>query len=321
MEWLDRFRRGKDDGDGQAGGAAGSPEGHGGPLPTLTEEDRSVILQMVQQEFAQHGREVVPDGRGGLHGIDGRAYGTGNIEASLRLTPREHWHEVVANHVRIMDSTIDSPGARSLAEVRDRVYLRLREQSRLPSPPDYGSPVLPGIVGMVAIDHPEHTEELGGIDSFGSWEEIEPLAIENIRRLPPMQHAPVPVDANRPDTTIHVFDTTDFFGPSRIYALDQLTARIGSPEPALGLLVIVPNRHVIALHEIRGEGGMLAMNGMVNLALAQYNERPGALSPHVFYVGADGRREQVTEHTEDRITVQIRGAIAETFAAVGLGGE
>ncbi|WP_420114695.1 hypothetical protein [Pseudactinotalea sp.] len=309
MGWWDKLRK-KDDGAGPAGEPAG-------PSP-LTDADRAAIVQQVQREFAQMGREVVADGQGGLRGMDGRAFGTGNLEAQLERLPRDRWHELIANHVRIMDSTIDAPGPGSLAEVRDRLYLRLRAASALPQAPDYDSPVLPGIIGMVTIDHPEHTEELGGLSGLGTWDEIRPIALENIRALPPMRHDPVAADSERTEAVVHVFVTDDFFGPSRFLALDQLLEQIGSTGQAPGLLVAIPHRHMIAIHEVAGQGTLAAMNGMVNLANGQFSSNPGAITPEVFYVAADGHSQQVTHRSDGSVTVRIDGAIAEAFTALGL---
>lgn len=312
MGWMDKFRKKDDDGAARQGGQ--------GSLPgELTDADRAAILHLTQQAFAERGREVVPDGRGGLHGADGRSFGTANLEATLRQAPREHWRAIVANHVRIMDGTIDQE-ARSLDEVRTQVYLRLREQAALPRSPDYDSRVLPGIVGMVAIDYPEHTEELGNIDALGSWEEIRALAMENIRRLPAMTHHAVLADQERADSAIHVFTTDDFFGPSRYFALDQLLAQAGSNGTSPGLLLAIPNRHMIALHEIGGPGTVVAMNGMINLALGQHQSQPGALSPHVFFVGRDGTTQQATAHADGRVAVEVKGALAEAFERGGVAG-
>ncbi|GAB2990117.1 hypothetical protein [Actinotalea caeni] len=322
MGWMDRFRKRADSGDRTPpprGSGEGPPTGNPGAEP-FDEEDRARVVAMVRQEFARLGRELVPDGAGVLRGIDGRAFGLTNVEATLRRTPREHWPEVVSEFARIMNASIDAPGPRSLAQVRDRLYLRLRSVDGLPRPPEYGEPVLPGIVPMVAVDHPEHIEEVSSIDNLGSWEEIRALALANIRALPAMSHHPITADDSRADATIHVFDTDDYFGPSRVLVLPDLLERIGAA-PSTDVVAVVPNRHVAAIHPIAGPGTVMAVRGLVGLARSQYEGAPGALSPHVYFLGADGRRQQLTDMSGEQVAIRVDGAAEESFARHGvLGG-
>lgn len=88
----------------------------------------------------------------------------------------------------------------------------------------------------------------------------------------------------------------------------------------MGLLVAIPDRHMIAVHEVIGPGVAAAMNGMVSLAAGQCEGKPRALSPALFYLAPDSRGQQVTQRSDGEIRVLISGPVADAFAALGAHG-
>lgn len=250
---------------------------------------------------------------------DGTQYGLSNLAANLATIARDRWPEAVHQHARVMVQAQHSESSIALADVSDRIYLRLHHEDAYPARPEYGEPPLPGVVALVAIDHPDHVQSLLSLDGVGSWDEVRAAALENIRRLPPMTPHLTFADAENRRAPIHVFDTDDVFASSRFFVLDQLLGQIGVERPAHGVLLIVPSRHVLALHVLDGPDVVLAIRGLVNLGRGQHDGHAGAISPDVYYLAADGRTQQLTSLGEDGQTVvTIDGAIAEAFAALGL---
>ena len=100
----------------------------------------------------------------------------------------------------------------------------------------------------------------------------------------------------------------------------EALAGIGIERPAHGVLLAVPNRHLLAVHVLGGLGVVTALQTLTRLAAGEHDSRPGPVSPHVYYRAADGRVEQVTFPEPDGrgVGVHVRGLLAEAFAALGL---
>ena len=134
------------------------------------------------------------------------------------------------------------------------------------------------------------------------------MAWSNLRRLPAPARQDLHGDPDRQDGTVHVFTSEDFFGASRLLLLDELLAGPGVERPAHGVLLVVPNRHLLAVHVLRGPGVVAAVDVLVRMAAGEHAGRPGPVSPHVYFRAADGRTQQVTGVEDDGSTaVRVEG--------------
>lgn len=292
-------------------------------LPALSREDALTIDRLAREAVAQRGVEVTSDGAGLLTAMDGRTYGLSNVAARAAAQSRTGWPELVAGHVEGLLASHDIPEPQSLDEVRTQVYPRLRWSEDLPDLPSYVVPALPGIVVLAAIDYPSHVAELIGDDAverLGGWPAILEQGITNLRALEPMHHQVLQGDPERDDADVHVLTSDDFFGPSRLLVLDEVMAGLGIPASPHGVLVAVPNRHLLVVHPITGLGVVGAMQLTARISTGECDSQPGAVSPHVYYRPASGAMgEQVTHVDEDgAMTIQVDGALAEAFGALGL---
>jgi hypothetical protein len=318
------FGRGK---GGRATGAGPllSPEGSrpDPSLPMLTVDEAAWLAALVRTAFAEHGRETTPDGSGGLRG-DGQTYGLHNLAAHVAAVPRRAWPDVARRHVHDMVAADRTPHPTSLDEVRDQVLLKLRAVSELPpEPPLYAPEVLPGIVAVAAIDYPTHVSELLDVERLtplGGWSAVRPVAMENLRRLELPHVEDIVAQAGDPTSVVHVMVADDFFGAARVCVLDQvLAASLGVERPRHGVLVAVPNRHVMAVHIPTGTGFLAALNTLAALAAGESVEAPGPISPYVFLITPDGVVEQVTTRGEDgELVVDATGALADVMEALGV---
>ena len=102
--------------------------------------------------------------------------------------------------------------------------------------------------------------------------------------------------------------------------LAETLAGIGIERPSYGVLVAVPNRHLLALHPLEGPGVVAALQVLARISTGEHDEKPGALSRHVYYVPATGApAQQVTTFADDgTLSINVSGALAEAFAALGL---
>jgi hypothetical protein len=318
------FGRGR---SGRAGGAGPllSPEG-GRPdpsLPMLSVDEAAWLAALVRAAFAENGRETTPDGSGGLRG-DGQTYGLHNLAAHVVAVPRRAWPDVARRHVRDMVVADRTPQPKSLDDVRDQVLLKLRAVSELPSePPAYAPEVLPGVVAVAAIDYPTHVSELLDADrltTLGGWEAVRPVAMDNLRRLELPHVEDIVAQAGDPTSVVHVMVADDFFGAARVCVLDQvMAAALGVERPKYGVLVAVPNRHVMAVHVPTGTGLLAALNTLAALAAGESVEAPGPISPFVYLISPDGHIEQVTARGDDgELVVDATGTLADVLDALGI---
>lgn len=293
-------------------------------LPALSREDAVALGRLARESFVRHGIETVEDGRGALVAMDGRLYGLTNLSAAVAHEPKARWPELVRSHVEGLLASHAQPGPVSLDEVRTQVYPRLRWAADLPEPgPTYAPRPLPGVAEIAAIDYPSHVAELlsdEAVDRLGGWPVARESAMANLRALPPMHRDTLHGDADRDDSDVHVLTTDDFYGPSRLLMLPEVLSGLGIERPSHGVLVAVPNRHLLALHPLQGAGVVAALQVLVRISTGEHDQRPGALSRHVYYVPASGAAaQQVTSFAEDgTLTVNVEGHLADAFTALGL---
>ncbi len=316
MRW---FRRRASDDDG----VPGPPADPDPVLPVLSRDDAATLVALTRRTFAEHGRETVPDGDGALVG-DGLVHGLGNLAAVVAQLPRRQWPEAVARHVRTMIEAHATAEPATLEQARPLLLPKLRPLVSLDAGrPSYAPEPLPGILAVAALDYPTHVSELLSderVAALGGWDAVRDIAFDNLRRLPAPHHDEIDSDPARTDAAVHLLATDDFFGASRVLLLDEVLAGIGIERPAHGVLLAVPNRHLLAVHVLGGLGVVTALQTLTRLASGEHDARPGPVSPHVYYRAADGRIEQVTFPEPDGrgVGVHVRGLLAEAFAALGL---
>lgn len=221
-----------------------------------------------------------------------------------------------------MDETPAEP--RTLDDVSAPVYPLLRWAEDLPEPaPTYAEQPLPGVALVAAIDYPTHVAELHSdeaVEHVGGWATVRDAALDNLRALPAMHQDTIRADPERDDASVHVLTTDDFYGPSRVLVMDEVLAGLGIAPPTHGVLVAVPNRHLLALHPLEGPGVVAALGLLARISTGEHEEKHGALSRHVYFLPADGSAaQQVTSFADDgTLTIGVVGALAEVFGAIGL---
>lgn len=292
-------------------------------LAVLSRGDAVTIDRLAREAFARRGVEVTSDGAGLLTAMDGRSYGLSNLSARAAGESRTGWPGLVTGHVEGLLASHDIPEPQSLDEVRTQVYPRLRWAEDLPHLPSYVAPVLPGVIELAAIDYPSHVAELIGdeaVERLGGWPAVRAQGVANLLVLEPMHHQTLQGDPERDDADVHVLTSDDFFGPSRLLVLDEVMAGLGIPASPLGVLLAVPNRHLLVVHPLAGHGVVGAIQLIARISAGECGSQPGAISPHVYFRPATGAMpEQVTQVDDDgTVSIQVDGALAEAFGALGL---
>lgn len=285
--------------------------GHeGSVLPALTPQAADRLMAMARTDLAERGLEATIHA-GHLELADGRIFGLHNLSVwGSRVRERE-WPVMIARH---MDMMLDKPDSSGLPDP-GKILAKLRLREDLPEQPRYDAlePV-PGVVAVVALDHPQHVVETMTLpEGVPDVATSMTLARANLVELPLPDHSTKLLDEDDPTSRVHFFGTDDFFGASRLLVIHDLLARVDVAHGRGGLLIAVPYRHVLVVHPISGTGVVPALNFLVRCAEGEYETEPGPVSPHVYHLASDGRTSVVTRAGESGNAVFVEGAFQEAF--------
>jgi hypothetical protein len=274
------------------------------------------FASLAREVFAEHGIECTYDD-GYLRGTDGRSYGLTNVALVAANEAERGWRVLLSQHVDGIVAAHATPKQRDLETVRDRLYLRLWATDDLPMRPDSAESLGDGLVGLASIDHPEHVETLAGahdIELLGGWPGVRDAALANLARLRADDVVPLGDDA---ESRVHL-SIGGFFNASRAFTMSHLLREDFLIEaPAHGVLFVVPNRHLIAVHAVSGIGMVHATTTLIRVAQGEYDV-PGSISPHVWF-WRDGEVQQVTRPAEEStVELHVEGMLEQVMREVGL---
>ncbi|MGH2475416.1 MAG: hypothetical protein ACRDIL_09125, partial [Candidatus Limnocylindrales bacterium] len=113
------------------------------------------------------------------------------------------------------------------------------------------------------------------------------------------------------DARFTVWYRDDFYVATRALALRDLL-----PPDVSDALIVVPNRHTLAVHPIVDGSALSAMQAMFRLAVQLHREGPGSISDQPYW-WHDGRLERI-HHLEEgrRIAVTPPDAFVELLERV-----
>lgn len=295
------------------------PDAH---LSPLTVGQAAQLRVLVRRTLAELGLEGVPEGDR-LRLADGRVLGLVNLARAVAHEPASRWPAVVGRHTRIMLDFFDTPLPTSLEEARDRLYLRLVTTGDVP-PGGCVRSIGADLVQAAAVDHPEHVATVTDaalVEHLGGWDALTEAGLANLSTL-------------RADQTRRWVDPVagaeilvsigGFFNASRLLVLPVLLAQdFGVERPAHGVLLVVPNRHLLAAHVLVGvDETIVAVRNLAALAAREHAGVVGPLSPNVYF-WRDGEVQQVTTRGPGgELTLDATGAFGQAMTEVGLrGGE
>lgn len=289
------------------------PGGHDSVLPTLDAAAADRLLALARGHLASRGVETTIDA-GFLRAPDGETFGLHNVAARAAQLREREWPALVAAH---LDSPLDKPDVDGPPDPGS-VLVRLHRPEDMGGVPEYPAPeILPGVLGVVAIDTPTHVAEPMELpEGIPDVRTAFELAVRNLRELPPPAHQSLQVDEADPTSRVHVFAADDFFGASRLLVLDDVLAAAGVVVPPGGLLVAAPFRHVLAVLPVAGPGVIPALSWLVGMAAGEFESQPGPITPHVYHRTPDGRTSVVTRAGEQGPEVVVDGEFGAALDAV-----
>lgn len=274
------------------------------------------FAQLAREVFAEHGLECTyADGH--LRGADGHSYGLTNVALLAASGDRRAWRGLLHQHVQGIVTAHAAPKQRELASVADRLHLRLWAAGDARPAPGAAVTLGGGLMGLACIDHPQYVETLTGageIELLGGWEGVRAAALTNLSRL---RGDHVITVGESPQSAVQL-STGGFFNASRVFTMEHLLREDFLVEaPSHGVLFVVPNRHVVAVHPVTGEGMFAAIPALLEVARREH-AAPGAVSPAVWF-WCDGAVQQVTRTAEEgAVEVLVTGPLEHEMRALGL---
>lgn len=299
-------------------GPAEPDEPQDGALPMLTRSQAARFTTLARDAFAHQGIETTIE-EGVLHALDGQRLGLYNIAHAAAVVKEREWPRLLAEHARAMAAATSEPEARSLDEIRDQVYLRLTPATELPFPVEVGIELPGDLVALPSIDYPQHVKTLtrsAAIEALGGWDGFRETALTNLRALDAQETGTIPADEEAGGEIL--LSIGGFFNASRALVLDSvLTRDFRIEQPRHGVLVVMPHRHLLALHPMVGRECVPALRTMLAIAQGERGQ-PGALSGHA-WIWRHGRLSQVSRETDEgTVAVEASGPFGEALAELGI---
>ena len=250
----------------------------------FTDDDWAAFLRTVHGELGRLGLrgEVDEDGTLTFPGEPGQ-YGLANLAQKCHGEDRGEWGEIVADHFRQLIAT-QARDTESLGFDEAAPLLRLRIWAAEDIPGD--APVVAreladDLLLILSLDLPDSVATVSP-EQAREWDrdddELFAIAGEQTREDPDLELQRV----EHPGGVEVVLAASDsFFGASQILWPARV---LGEAMDEHGALVAVPNRHLAVLLAIEGLGVMEAVGVLVRLVATRYEEGPGSISPHLYWV-------------------------------------
>ena len=216
----------------------------------------------------------------------------------LREEPTERWAQVVDAFIAEM---LVTPERREEPIDPASVFLSCTQRAAVPehclSSVDE---VLPGIVLIPAVDHPNRVEKIVADNErtrpLGGSAGMLDLGRRNLARAPFFQNHSV-LSQNQPDSIVTLITAPDPYVAGRLGVLDTVIPDFA--RGTIGIVVAVPAQEAMLIHVIRGPGLVVALNAMVPFAVSHYESDPHPLTPQLFFIGPDGDTQQITRTDPD----------------------
>jgi hypothetical protein len=209
---------------------------------------------------------------------DTREFGLMNLAQIFHASPdQEVVEEFIANTMRIATEK-EVSGPSSYKDVKDRLRVRLFPTDIMTAPL-VTAPVSDRFVTALVADYPQHVNSVHS-DDARAWgmptAELFDIALDNIWNYEPLQFEELPGPGVG----------TVFFGANEhFYAASHalLLERHLEVEPARGVVVAVPNRHVVIYHPVESRDAVEIMRGLPATVHGLYSQGPGSITPSLLW--------------------------------------
>ena len=277
-------------------------------LPFFTHDQANRFRGVLAAGFAEQGLEVeirldhLVDSRGRRFGLYNPATACFNDERG-----EQAWGELTRDHVRRILAAMDRPGEvelQSSEAVRAHVFPRLVDVLSLaPLSVGYSVEFCDGVVEVLNLDLPDSVLTLNDdhVAQHGGRPGLRAAGIRNLLGVLPGLEVEL-MSGGEASQLVVVSDS--MFTASTVLVMPELLARIGVGSSEHGVLVCMPFRHQVGVHEIRDASVVPSLDAMVRFARSGYEEGAGPVTPHIFWWRA-GSFEQLTHSQNGGIAVHV----------------
>ncbi|GAB3295895.1 hypothetical protein GCM10027298_05740 [Epidermidibacterium keratini] len=280
-----------------------------------------MLVDLAMQSLANRGLQPAYAGQDEIRVGDHRIF-LDNLRAQLREVPQQQWPAEIDTFLGPLLAMPQGGSTETLADVSSIIYPRLTGLSAFGDNQDViekaiaaGRRVSDELVILPAIDRPETVETVTDPGQYGGWDAIWPVAMNNLRALPP-QHYDQFAPPDNPAAAIHVLEGEDFFGASRVLVLEDALAKAGARlDLRNGALIAMPGRSGLAIHPVLdSEGVVTAMTTLIGFA---NGDMVGTVSTNVYFRAPDGTLQQVSFADNGQAEVRVVGPFEDAMRAIG----
>jgi hypothetical protein len=248
------------------------------------DEEWAAFLETVHEELARLGLNGEVDEHGTLTfpGEQGQ-YGLANLAQTCHGLPRAEWPEAAAGHFRQLIAT-HARDTESLAFAEASPLLKLRIWAAADMPPAarvVARELADDLLLVLSLDLPESVATVTPeqVEEWGRDEdELFAIAGEQTRSAEEVEVERIELTGGV-ELVCTVGDS--FFAASQILWPGRL---LGDAMREHGALVAAPNRHLGIALAIDGLRVMDAFATLVSFLAGRYDEGPGSISPHLYWV-------------------------------------
>ncbi len=271
---------------------------------SLAQADR--LRALVRTVFAEHGREVTVYADH-VEDDQGTQFGLWNLAALCHGEVEREWRELVQRHVGALIAPKPTVEDLSDDELRSMVRARLLERGALPRPEWHPHAVeLAGqLVEILCVDLPDSVLTPAEVEfsrrggALGPWLDAGRANLRAELAATELEHEHEQVTPGGGLGGFEVLMADSVYTASFALFLPEMLARAGRADQGRGVLVTLPSRSQVAFRVVDGDGPdhAMAVQHLFRFAMAGYDDAPGGVSPHVYWVHA-GSWRQVTGFDE-----------------------
>ncbi|WP_020669391.1 hypothetical protein [Amycolatopsis nigrescens] len=254
-------------------------------MHNLTTSQHDRLRNLIRRSPAFTGmRVVVHDDRVEVIEPEDLVLGLGPVLDAVLDAPMDQWADLVDDCLaRLVGAVtggspeLDGPTEQLL----DRVYARLRPVEGSPTGWwNYANEVAPGLLVVLALDHPEHIAILNDrqVQRHG-FDRLVDAGLNNLCGQLPEGYAVC--------DDVYILCGSDYVGSTVLVLPWVVEAVTGAPDLPHGALVAMPNHGTLIFHVLRdGQGARYALGEIARLAAEYHQDAPGApglLSPNVYW--------------------------------------
>lgn len=289
-------------------GSAADPDALADPLWPLGDEVATALLGLLEVELRGRGLRwrVIARDRLEVGRTDrpwpGTAIDLAPVRERMRAKPKADWPELIEHYVSTLRSDV-ADGARAAA-ADDSLWRRIREPLRARIlPADSADATLDGALRRVVADGlleavvteaplgwpgaAQNGAAIGGeLVSVGEalgWGVAEHVVFDaaraNVRRETRMEAERFTLDGTE---LVALFSPSHYAATHVLWLAEHLADLPGYVE-ANGALVVLPHRHLIAVHPIESAAVVAAAGTLLRFAARQFETCPGPISDQLYW--------------------------------------